>query len=311
MKDPARILILACIILLPLSTAGASGRTESLSKLSMHRIEGSVTEHLGSRDDLSLGSIAADIIITKDAKADYVSAFLTGYAYRSISLEKESTAGLLSIHTDWHGETSIITKELTLEIHIPEDYTGNLFVQTTSGSIIVPSGELEDLEVSSVSGAISFSDITSESIHVRSVSGSIDVRTCHADDITLKSSSGNISFSGSAQEDLSCISISGRIQAEGTAGTITGTSTSGSFAMRISGPFREAMVSTVSGNIEITIPEDIPVQGSVSSVSGIQQIDLSEAVIRTENKNSRFTRGSAPALMSLASVSGRISISDR
>lgn len=311
MKNPARILLLLCIAIIPLSTAGAAGRTESLSKLSMHRIEDSVTHQLGDQDTLSLGSIAADIIITKDAQAGYVSAFLTGYAYRTISLDSDMTGSMLSIHTDWNGETSINTKELTLEIHIPEDYTKDLFVQSSSGSIIIPAGDFENLEVSNVSGRTSANGIEAGSIYIRSVSGSIEAVSCDAEDITLKSSSGSITYTGTAGEALSCVSISGSIQAEGTASAISCMTTSGSFRMNIKDTFDTADISTISGSIEINLPEGLPVQGSIASVSGEQQIDLEGAAVSTGDQKTLFSRGSAPAVMSLASVSGRIRISDR
>jgi len=135
--------------------------------------------------------------------------------------------------------------------------------------VLVPhalSENLTNLTVNSTSGSINVDDFKADSIKLTSVSATIKASGITANSVDFNTTSGTITASAIRAGKLETGSVSGGVYLSDTfAATLNSSGTSGGAV--ISGEFDEIEVSTVSGGTVIksaTVPEKI----NVSSVSG-------------------------------------------
>ena len=183
--------------------------------------------------------------------------------------------------------------EVTLKV--PENAMPHMKLQTTSGDIRVEDVVVTDLETTSTSGDINISleeAKNAERIDMRTTSGDMEI-SAFADRMNITSTSGDVEVEGRVN-DLSISTISGDIDVRADVVYMQFKAISGDVDLAFdSDGIREVRGSTISGDIDIDLPEGIgvnaintqtrsgdvttrhhangigpTVSGSVSSVSG-------------------------------------------
>ncbi len=158
---------------------------------------------------------------------------------------------------------------------------------------------LADISVATVSGDIILSDRTVETLDLGTTSGDVEASAVTTGEIQVASTSGDIHISDLSAHSVNAASTSGAISLTGTADSLNLGTTSGACAF--SGDLTGAgNVGTVSGNIDITVPD-----------VGVEASSLGEITWNGQDQGPSFHRaGDGPAL-TLGSVSGNICITTK
>jgi DUF4097 and DUF4098 domain-containing protein YvlB len=256
---------------------------------------------------------AAAVTVIRDTAASSVTAALTGYSSAPITLHITEASDSVVISTEWEREIGNTTKELKLEIHIPETYTGDLTVNSASGTVHIQAGSLQSLTVISASGAASVSSVSAQRIQITTVSGAVALKKAAASRITVNSTSGTvdlIDLTTEKESDISIKTASGDIRFSGRIGNLSASSASGSVDILATALSGNIMVETLSGAIGIALPKNGETFGSAASLSG--QINLRIANVETEGSKQKAAWSSQNARHKIqaSSISGRITITD-
>ena len=166
--------------------------------------------------------------------------------------------------------------------------------------VIIPrDARLADISVATVSGDITLSDRTVETLDLGTTSGDVEASAVTTGEIQVASTSGDIHISDLSAHSVNAASTSGAISLTGTADSLNLGTTSGACAF--SGDLTgTGNVGTVSGNIDITVPD-----------AGIEASSLGEITWNGQDQGPSFHRaGDGPAL-TLGSVSGNICITTK
>ena len=158
---------------------------------------------------------------------------------------------------------------------------------------------LVDVSVATVSGDITLSDRTVETLDLGTTSGAVTASAVTAGEIQVASTSGDIHINDLSAHSVNAASISGAISLTGAADSLNLGTTSG--ACTFSGDLTgTGNVGTVSGNIDVTVPD-----------AGIEASSLGEITWNGQDQGPSFHRaGDGPAL-TLGSVSGDICITTK
>lgn len=159
------------------------------------------------------------------------------------------------------------------DIYVPEEYVGNLTIQTASGSIQIATNlNTNNLTLKSTSGSLKVEkDLTlKENLNLQTTSGSIKIEGKQtANNGTLKSTSGSIQIDKQTEitQVLTISTVSGSIKSEEliTANSSKISSTSGSIKLACLITEKDSSFSTVSGGIQLS---DFKGYGTLSSTSG-------------------------------------------
>lgn len=188
-----------------------------------------------------------------------------------------------------------------LVIELPENYKGNLELQTSSGSIKVNDEfSLNDVLIKSSSGSTSINQkLTAYSLNMNTSSGSIKLEDITIEDaVTAKSSSGNIKFNGKVTaEAVSVKSSSGSIKFNNivTAGIINAESTSG--GIKFNDMINASVISTESSSGGIKLNGTVTAEEiNVKTTSG----SISLGIIKVKGYSLKSTSGK----ISCDSISG-------
>lgn len=146
-----------------------------------------------------------------------------------------------------------------ITIQVPENAIPHVKLLTASGDIHVEDVALTDLSITSTSGDINVSldeDQHVERIDMRTTSGDMEI-SAFADRMNITSTSGDVEVEGRVN-DLTVNTISGDIDVRADVKNMTFKSISGDVDMAFdSDEIREVRGSTISGDIDIDLPEGI------------------------------------------------------
>lgn len=303
-----RILILLILIAVACSVS-AFGSRERLKTVGLSRIEQSVVEPISNDARIRIEGVSADIRINNDGKRGQLSATLTGYASVPARLEVTTSGSGIRLYVDWEDNTSISTRELTLEVFLPENYKEDLTVSSVSGAISVPGFSLSSLNVLSTSGAITINGTESENLYLKNTSGAIKVGSIKTDEADVKTVSGDILFSGEIDRDGRFTSISGRTRVAGSSRALDLQNSSGAIDLALSGQIERLTAVAISGDIALTLaPGQSDLRGRASSVSGNVKVDLGGIRTEEDQYSISFVSGDQSVPIECSTVSGSIRI---
>lgn len=185
-------------------------------------------------------------------------------------------------------ETKIEGDVLRVQIMYPSAVIFNPFnLSSLNLDIYIPQGYDKDLYVSTTSGAIVLEEITLENMKANSVSGKIDIESILSKKISIDNTSGRVTLIDS-KGDLNINTISGKVSAD------------------LLGLEDELIVNSVSGSVEVFIPQDSGFSFKLSSTSGKVENDFQAKMTSSNNRNMEGTVGNGKAVISIHTVSGKI-----
>ncbi|MDR1628707.1 MAG: DUF4097 domain-containing protein [Oscillospiraceae bacterium] len=170
-------------------------------------------------------------------------------------------------------------------------------------TMFVPQSMLQELGVSSVSAKIELKDFSAMKLDVESVSGDISLLNLTANSCDVEQVSGRISGEGVNFADYDAQTVSGRAELSGSFQTLSHEGVSGSADYVSAVCPEEARISSVSGSMQLRIPENPGFTARYERVSG----SFSSEFPAISEKN-RSVYGDGSAEFSFETVSGSISI---
>lgn len=151
--------------------------------------------------------------------------------------------------------------------------------------IIIPEDWLcDELDINTVSGNISITGVHANEIEFDCTSADCDFINCTAQEVALTTVSGDLFYSGTL-DTLSCEGVSGKCEAELTVGA------------------REIEMDSVSGNLILTLPENMGFTASIDSVSGSISTEFDTTI-----RGSQHVYGDRSCYIEAESVSGNVII---
>lgn len=210
------------------------------------------------------------------------------------------------------GSIGMVKGQRKIELTVPSGFQGQIYAESASGDISLGGmWTLWNLQVKTRSGDSSVGSVRAEHILIESTSGDIDVKEAWGSR-QLFSVSGDICLEGGR----------GRLQAGTTSGDMamggmdTWTeleSVSGDIGAKFAGITQPVKITTVSGDMDIKIPDDSNVSIEGRTINGDIVAHLGGAQISTLNEHSvsaRMGSGSSEntPVMDIQSVSGDICV---
>jgi hypothetical protein len=167
----------------------------------------------------------------------------------TINFSAKKYGDSLDVKITYPQKIVVINRHLTLDMGIPENYSGNINLKTASGSINVKDLNVNSFEAVSSSGNIYVENINSENSFLSSVSGNIKSFNVSSKNIKVESTSGRIEIDKSGKLE--------RVK-----------STSGNIRIYNYGYDGDLFIETVSGNVDLNLERDYSAKVIFKSNSG-------------------------------------------
>jgi len=145
-------------------------------------------------------------------------------------------------------------------------------VETSSGEVEL-AGLTGPVRVDTVSGEVEASDLSGDA-DLRSTSGEIELSGATGNAVRVGTTSGEVDLEGVDVAELEVESTSGSVGVEGGFDTARLSSTSGSVEAEAARPFEKLTAETVSGSVELRVPERRTYDVRTDSTSGSVEVDV-------------------------------------
>lgn len=252
-------------------------------------------QHGGARGDYQVNvEQTGDVIRIDESTGNWFCFFCSrGISYR-IDVPKSADASLQTTSgtIDINGLAGAVTLASTSgDIHADE-LGGGLTVNTTSGEVRLSSINGR-LQVETISGDVQLGDGAVDGATVNTTSGEIDLDGVNGE-LQIGTVSGDISVRDANASQLDISTTSGGINYDGAFGA-------GS----------DSKVSTISGDVDLTLPEDSSFSLNASTVSGDISNDFELAGAQNDQRSLTGTIGSGGPTLTVETTSGDISLDRR
>lgn len=224
---------------------------------------------------IEVKAVSSDVRLVPDDREDalielrgYYAASSTYIPPKLIVTEKGDTLFIEVEHTKQISISSRVS--LTLEIILPESYVNEIEIEGVSSDVNVEFGEFSDLSIKTISG-----DIKSTS----SVTGKTDIR-----------------------------STSGEVDLEGVLGAVVVDTTSGDIDVQLDKILNDVNLKSVSGEVQMTVPESEAFSVSFSTTSGDIQSTKELSVEKMSDRKLVGSTGNAEFVLDVTTVSGDITL---
>lgn len=188
-------------------------------------------------------------------------------------LRLSSSRGVLRIQWDEKPLSlgSLLPGEKRLVVELPAGAAEGLqefSCQNRSGDVTVSGIGAKALKVASGSGDLLLEDLSGEAVEVGSASGGVRWQGGSAQELTLKMGSGPAELVGIQAEDCRLKTVSGPVEYQGAGARVQVESVSGPVGMVLSACPEEGEFRSVSGALELSLPENDGFDARYSSLSG-------------------------------------------
>lgn len=211
--------------------------SDDISKISVKWISGNVSIESSTDNKIEISETSSTDITEEKAMQYKLSSDGTLSIYSSKSISNFSF---------WSTDTS-----KNLVIKVPQNKMLHSFdISTTSADVEITSIKADETDFETTSGEITLNDITGENTEISSTSGKVDIDGNISGEISVDTVSGDLNVNSDCRK-LNADSISGKISAT------------------LGNSISQTDASTVSGNISLSLPENINgFSADYSSVSG-------------------------------------------
>jgi uncharacterized membrane protein len=197
----------------------------------------------------------------------------------------DTLSAVSGLKNKWMGLFNLVdTGYIEVTLYVPADYQGNMGLYSSSGEIRVEQAKADTLRLSSVSGALYVGGAAAETFELDTTSGEIAVKGGSYGRVNADSVSGEILLQADRMES---------VQAD---------TTSGSVVVEAGGMPQKIDVNTVSGSVDLLLPDNDGFTLDFDSVSG----SLSNNFEMVNN-----VHGNGDVTVSVDTVSGSLDITKR
>lgn len=249
----------------------------------------------GSYDMLSISTDipSVQIVPTAGTAAEFS---LTGRSSTSYSLDVSSRGNHVEVEVKRRisSRLNILnfrqrSENMSLKVHLPESFARSLEVKTVSGSIRAEHVSAPVMKYTSVSGAIRLDSLKAE-------------------DLTAKSTSGGVRTAASTSSRFDLQTTSGAVMLSDASGEIYIKTVSGAAAAalnKVNGPVE---ITSVSGAVQLSVPENTDAKVSLSSTTGSLHSAHALQDRISEPRSLQGVLGSGDYSITLKTTSGAVSI---
>jgi lia operon protein LiaG len=305
-KKVSQIFLLAIVISIVFALIDAKIHGQNILKtdkeVSVSKGKGSIDEtkeiDISSVSKVFVDTISSDVnvILSKDNTIKVHFYGTTSELSRAPKLETSLNGDKLDISIKYPKQImSIINFNLNtkLDVYIPENYKKSISVETVSGEINMDKLEADNFSTHTTSGDININSLVASTTDFSSVSGTIDVKELLAKDSGFETTSGDIKIE----------TITGDLEADSVSGSITA----------LYKEFNnEVNAETVSGDVNLSLPQTSEFKVDFSSTSG--ELDNEFPLVisgKVEKRNVKGTVGNGQKTIKIETTSGDASINKR
>ena len=162
---------------------------------------------------------------------------------------------------------------------------------------------MNKISVDTASACISITGITANQIDTTTASGDTWLEKCDAIEINIENVSGYVNLTETNSEKIDAETVSGNVEIMGTVEELSADSVSGTVLLSTGEAPQSAEISTVSGEIKFTIPENDGFYIDFDSVSGKVTSEFPLII-----NNSKQTYGNGTRNYDFETVSGNVYI---
>jgi lia operon protein LiaG len=271
------------------SSAASSGKSVTVNQEKQ--------ENIDSIDEIYVEASSSKINIITENRKD-VKAQLTGnISSPSLTMDPELEVSIsgsrldikVKIQNTYWGPTTI---NLKLDVYLPADYTKNLKLRASSGSISVDNIKLSSLDCSLSSGSLKLANAVIDNFQYKVSSGSLSANELITKSSNLTSSSGSIKI-GSFTGDLKARASSGNIKVNYKKfdNHIDITASSGTIELTLPEDSEFSLVAKASsGTVSCKFPISIHEKSKNNYLEGVFKSDNNKIVLNTSSGNIKVLR---------------------
>ena len=215
---------------------------------------------------------------------------------RAPKLETSLNGDTLDISIKYPNQImSIINFSLNtkLDLYIPEKYKKSMDIETVSGEINIDKLEADNFKANTTSGDVNINSLLADITDFSSVSGGIDIKVLSSKTNEFETTSGDIKI-------------------EAITGDIKANSVSGSITALYSKFNNEVAAETISGDVELGLPQASEFKVDFSSTSGELDNDFPLVVIgKVEKRDIKGTVGNGQKTIRIETISGDAAINKK
>lgn len=265
-------------------------------------------------EEINIRSISQNVNIIPEDREDIL-VQLAGYTTGRVpNLEARQNGSTIYIEV----ENKIVINfgfsfsDTKLNIYVPNEYSKNLDVKTTSGNVTIDNLKLGSLNCKSTSGSIKIKDFAAVNSDIQTTSGDIKLME-FGGDLNTKSTSGNLEVDcvGGLQA-VNMSSTSGEIKVDNFSGLMNARTTSGNIKINYNDFSGDSIVKSTSGEVRLEMPEASSFKLQAKSLSGEIETDFSIEITGQQSEHSLTgTVDGGTNILTIGTTSGDIEINKR
>lgn len=226
---------------------------------------------------ININTVNTDINIIpvdgKNIEVDFYGNITTRLAGKAPKLNAYQEGGVLNVYINYPNAAMldfINAAALTLDIYVPQEFSGGIFAETISGSFKTGKFNLENFEFKSMSGSLEASSLSASDIKVDSTSGKL----------VLTDAEGNIDISN----------ISGNVE------------------LTLRSLIGDLTIKTISGRVLVSLPGKSEFNFELGSISGSIENEFGAQIKFADGRNLQGTVGTGVNKLAVNTTSGEIKI---
>lgn len=276
-----------------------------------HIINESETFSVDGINNLEINVLVKElrIVETNDSQATVdLKGSLNANFSPELIVEKSGKNITIRSHKKSLSSTNVYKNELIMTVNVPTSYSQNLDGSTVSGVINMNGFNLNNLKLSNVSGAINVNSSTAKDTKMSTVSGALNVNGIKSDAFDLSTVSGKISIGDISSNNIAVKSVSGAINIFGEMNSITAKTTSGKVTTGIKDLKGDIDITTISGAVELDIPDNSDYRLNFSTVTGGFEPDSGLVIEQIKNNDVTAVKGNGTYSIKVSTTSGKLTI---
>jgi lia operon protein LiaG len=210
-------------------------------------------------------------------------------------------------------ETSQSGDELEISIKYPKQIMSLFnFSLDTKLDIYIPESYKKSMSIETVSGEVSIDKVQTENFKVHTTSGDVDIKSLVANITDFNSVSGSINIKDLSSKSSGFKTTSGDIKIEAITGDIKARSVSGSIKALYKEFNNDIDAETVSGDVDLNLPQDSQFKVDFSTTSG--ELDNDFPIVMTgkvDKRDIKGTVGNGEKTIRIKTVSGDAAINKK
>ena len=234
--------------------------------------QGTHSEDASNINTINISWVSGEITVTPhDGNEIRVTEFAQRELRDNEKLRMDKSGGTLTVSFRESGTFRGNMPRKNLEVLVPRSLSENmtnLSVNTTSGNINVNDFNASTLKLGSVSASINATNITSQTAGINTTSGTITLNNIKTDKLDTSSVSGALNATEITTQTIEASTTSGSTNISGEFERAEVSSVSGITIIKSTIAPSSLNISSVSGNIEVHIPNTENLTANHSAVSG-------------------------------------------